>query len=530
MTKLWAVIGLGMVPGLVAAAGCDPGRGGQPAGGGATVPTGSAPSGSAPTGGSNSGAAGQTGAAGSGNPSGAAGSGNPTGAAGSGNPTGTGTAGTGGAGGAGGGATTAQPFGCSDLFDEAVLQDYAVDISADEWTKLDYEFRNRYVAVGAGKTAPYHPVVFHSGAETVANASIRLKGDSSWDQTVALDGANAKMQFVIAFDQINTSGKFHGVSKITLDMPRDDQSFLDERLAFNVLPTFLGRPAPCASSAKLTINGAYYGVYANEEHVAHAYLKRVFPEAPDGDLFKGGYTPETNTLAPNTAKLNMFWAAHDIGAMAAIVDMEWSVTEWAAEALIDDVDGYYGGDHNFYIYDYPGTGYRWMICDADSSFDIFGDVDQHPIYWWIAPRSEHYSPAQHYAIVMGDPTWRGHYIEAIRTLLQSWDAPKIQGWIDAWSAQIADAVAADPHKAVTVADHVRGVAGMRQEVVDRPAYLNKFLGCEDGTGDVTDADGDGAAWCNDCDDGNAAVHPGATEICGNGIDDDCNGFVDDGCP
>ena len=58
-----------------------------------------------------------------------------------------------------------------------------MDISTDEWTKLDYEFRNRAVAIPAGQNAPYHPVVFHSGAETVANAAIRLKGDSSWDQT-----------------------------------------------------------------------------------------------------------------------------------------------------------------------------------------------------------------------------------------------------------------------------------------------------------------------------------------------------------
>jgi hypothetical protein len=499
MRRVWALIGWGIVPGVLAAAGCDPGRNGA-AGGGATVPTGTAPSGS----GSASGAAGVTGAAGSG-------------------------VGRGGAGGAGGTSTTTGPLGCSDLFDPGVLQDYAVDISADEWAKLDNEFRNRYTVVGPNTVnPPYHPVVFHSGGETVGNASIRLKGDSSWDQTIEFDGANAKMQFVIAFDQADPNGRFHGNSKIILDMPRDDDSFLDERLAFNVLPTFLGLPAPCASSAKLTINGAYYGLYANEEHVGTTYLKRVFPAAPGGDLFKAGLTPQTNTLTADTAKLKTFWAAHDIGAMSPLVDMEWSVTEWAAEALINDVDGYYGGEHNFYLYDYPGAGYRWLICDADSSFDIFGDDDQHPIYWWAAPRTEHYSPAQHYMIVMKDPTWRGHYIDAIRTLLGKWDTAKIQGWVDAWSAQIAAAAAADPHKAATT-DPVRGTARMRQEIALRPAYLKKFLGCEDGTGDVTDADGDGAPWCNDCDDHNAGAHPGAVEICGNGIDDDCNGLVDDGC-
>jgi len=48
-----------------------------------------------------------------------------------------------------------------------------------------------------------------------------------------------------------------------------------------------------------------------------------------------------------------------------------------------------------------------------------------------------------------------------------------------------------------------------------------------------DADGDGyideAAGCDDCDDGDPAVFPGAEELC-NEIDDDCDGSVDEGCP
>jgi PKD repeat protein len=42
-----------------------------------------------------------------------------------------------------------------------------------------------------------------------------------------------------------------------------------------------------------------------------------------------------------------------------------------------------------------------------------------------------------------------------------------------------------------------------------------------------DGDGDGVSAPADCDDTNAAIHPGATESC-NDVDDDCDGVVDDG--
>ena len=169
--------------------------------------------------------------------------GGPTAATGSG-----GTAGTGNTAGKGAvGPFTFNPGPCADVFSDDQLTTYELQINATEWAALVNDFNS----MQANRTAnldyhPYHNVdEFKYGDEVLHNVLIRLKGWSSWWQA-QVDNP-PKMQFVLAFDGVDTHQRFHGLRKVELDMPRINPSYLRQRVALSYLRA-LGVPAECANS------------------------------------------------------------------------------------------------------------------------------------------------------------------------------------------------------------------------------------------------------------------------------------------
>jgi spore coat protein CotH len=355
------------------------------------------------------------------------------------------------------------PKPCADLYDQDTLPTFDLTFTPEELAGLQADCQ--------GGVQKYRPVKFTYDGLTI-DAMVRMKGNWSWNCD--------KKQFIVSFDEVNKDARFHGLRKMVFDAPWYDHTFLHERLSY---PFFekLGLPYSCANNARVTLNGAYYGLYANVERLDKEYLQRNFME-DDGNLYQGGAELKTNLDINDTSDIQALNAANTIEQIDALMDLDQAVAEWAAEAMLPAMDNYWAGvEINYYIYHHPSRGFVYLPYDMDI---VFGDP-AFPNGDLIWPDTVNADPItyQHpgwlkepvIKKVLANPTWCNRFVEELVKARAAYSPAELSAKVDTWNAQIQQAVIEDTHKTFSTARHDAAITSLKSFFGARAAVVDAWL-------------------------------------------------------
>lgn len=396
---------------------------------------------------------------------------------------------------------------CEGLYDPDALHQFELDMPSSSWSGLLGDF--------ASGNKNYHPATFTWGEES-REVQVRLKGNPNFSWL------GEKLQFVISFNEDDNDARFHGIRKISLDSTWYEPTMLRDRLAWAILRDVEGIPAACANSARLDINGEYYGLYSNIEYLDREWVEATFgKEHADSTLWKYGTEAKTNEDAADSTLVARFFNSNTVSQLQDLGDLDQWLLVWAGEAVLGDDDGYWCCAHNFYIYEHPTRDLLMVPWDLDDLFDVT-PYNLDPIEGYDNPRG--LFNQRPFTVLAGDDVYGPRYVDAVETVTNSLDAAAWNAKIDTWAAQIGPSLAEDPHRSIGVEEHEQSIVRLKDYLSAREKYLRSWVDCA--RGGSTDADSDGSDVCADPDDTNAEIHPGASEVC-NGLDDDANGIIDD---
>jgi hypothetical protein len=236
------------------------------------------------------------------------------------------------------------------------------------------------------------------------------------------------------------------------------------------------------NNARVEVNGSYYGVYSNVERIDHEYLERNFEE-PDGNLYQGGTELKTNELENDTTRRDALFAASTVEEIEALMDLDQAVAEWAAEAMLPAMDNYWAGvEINYYLYDHPSRGFVYLPYDLDIAF---GDAayDDGSLVWpaalWSDPITYEHPGWQKeplLQLVLADPTWCARFVEELVEARAAYSPDVMADQVAQWADQIATAVADDPNKPFSTADHD---AAIDQLEAYRADFIDEWLAAGD---------------------------------------------------
>ena len=125
--------------------------------------------------------------------------------------------------------------------------------------------------------------------ETLENVGFRLRGNTS---------RNAhKKSFKLSFNTFETGRKFYGLEKLNLNGEHNDPSIIRSKVSCDLMRSF-GIPTPRTSHVQVYINGNYYGLYIQVEHIDEEFVESRFGNK-NGNLFKCSWLADLDDKGDN---------------------------------------------------------------------------------------------------------------------------------------------------------------------------------------------------------------------------------------
>ncbi len=278
--------------------------------------------------------------------------------------------------------------------------------------------------------------------------SIRIKG--GWGSLRTLD---QKAGFKVDLDDYEEH-RMRGQENLTLNNMVQDASFVHEYFAYRVYRD-LDLPAPRVGWAELTINGDLWGLYLLVETVDNQFLERWFQDST-GPLFEGAYGvdlesghedlfeydegPDPDDRSDLTELIDVLNGSWDDATLTEVekhIDMDRFVRLMAVEAVTLHWDGYTTAN-NYRLYHDPLSDRFTMLPWG---------CDQTWVDYWYMPYTGY---GRLFEFCMAVERCTDAYSAALVEVADRVDAMDFQSELAPVSEWLADAIAADPRKEVTL--------------------------------------------------------------------------------
>ncbi len=308
----------------------------------------------------------------------------------------------------------------------------------------------------------------NSGNDTIKEVGFRLRGNTS--------RKSKKKSFKISFNTFRKGRKFNGVEKLNLNGEHNDPSIVRSKFCAD-LADQMGIIAPRANHIMLYINGDYYGLYINVEHIDEEFVKLrygnnggnlykcLYPAdlnywGNKGDYYKKEangrriYDLKTNKDVDDYSDLALFIKVLNTTSdkdfmceLEKIFDVDSYLKVMAFDILTANWDGYIFNKNNFYLYHDQKTGkFKYIIYDLDNTFGIdwFGiDWAKRNIYEWS--RDSQKRPL--YKRILDQKIYRSRFTSYMKEIIDSiYLTQKLNEYLDKKKDLISEAALMDQYR------------------------------------------------------------------------------------